>query len=74
MAIEFGIDNNGDKEFYIECDDCGDDADLAADTFQDAVDEAKSKGWGARFNQRKNHWENTCPECNRPPSATEVFK
>ena len=73
MAIEFGIDDAGEKEFYIECDDCGDDDDLAADNFQDAVDEAKSKGWGARLNLNKI-WENMCPECNQPPSATEVFK
>ena len=49
--------------FYLSCDVCGDIAEPAFETFDEAVDYKVDEGWKSQ--RRDSEWEDVCPDCVR---------
>ena len=49
-------------KFELSCDVCGEPADEQFDSFQDAVDYKKSKGWESQ--RCGDIWQDACPDCH----------
>lgn len=47
--------------FYLSCDVCGDIAEPAFETFDEAVDYKVDEGWKSQ--RRDSEWEDVCSDC-----------
>jgi hypothetical protein len=48
-------------EFYLTCDNCGNDAGKVFDSFERAVEAKKGLGWKSK--KINGQWEDWCEEC-----------
>jgi hypothetical protein len=67
------ITGDDDSWYSLTCDECGEDADEAFETFYEAVEWKKDRdnGWRA-VKGMDDEWHDLCPTCNNPVVIAEL--
>jgi hypothetical protein len=60
-------EGDGEDDYVLTCDNCGDESDEMFDSFYEAVEYKKDKDNGWRTVKDKDgNWQELCPACNTP--------
>ena len=57
------IEKNIDHDYSLLCDECGEEADEAFESFSEAVEFRKNKENGWHSVKYEDEWEDLCPDC-----------